>query len=61
MKDLQIFNFRHSEVRIVMIEKEPWWVLVDLCKILGLDNPTMSLKALRDKEHTKFNLGSLSG
>lgn len=41
MKDLQLFNFKGQDVRAIWLEdKNDWWyVLADVCKILGLDNP----------------------
>lgn len=41
MKDLQFFNFKGQDVRVVWLEdKNDWWyVFTDVCKILGLGNP----------------------
>lgn len=36
MNELQIFNYQSSEVRTVMIDGEPWFVLVDVCRVLGI-------------------------
>lgn len=41
MKDLQIFNYQDTAVRTVLVEGEPWFVLVDLCRILELSNSSM--------------------
>ncbi|WP_280489572.1 phage antirepressor [Nocardia farcinica] len=30
------FNYEDAQVRVVMINTEPWFVLADLCKVLGL-------------------------
>lgn len=32
MDELKIWNYNNSEVRIVNINNEPWWVLTDVCK-----------------------------
>ena len=61
MNDLQIFNYNGNEVRTIQKDGEPWWVLKDVCKVLGLKNPTMIAERLEDDEVTKFNLGGLSG
>ena len=61
MNDLQIFNYNGNEVRTIQKEGEPWWVLKDVCVVLGLKNPTMIAERLEDDEVTKFNLGGLSG
>lgn len=61
MSDLQIFNYNGNEVRTIQKDGEPWWVLKDVCGVLGLKNPTMIAERLEDDEVTKFNLGGLSG
>lgn len=39
MKDMQIFNYRQIvEVRMILQDDEPWWVLADVCKVLGIEN-----------------------
>lgn len=38
MNDLKIFSYGEQQVRTVLIENEPWWVLADVCKVLGLTN-----------------------
>ncbi|MSA70963.1 BRO family protein [Holdemania massiliensis] len=61
MNDLRIYNFNSNEVRTLLIENEPWFVLKDVCDILELSNPTMVAGRLDGDEVTKFNLGGLSG
>ena len=34
--ELNIFNYNDTAVRTVVVEGEPWFVLADLCKVLGL-------------------------
>lgn len=36
MNDLQIFKYQDSEVRTVEMNGEPWFVLKDVCGVLGL-------------------------
>lgn len=36
MKELQIFNYKSNEVRTVEVDGEPWFVLKDVCDVLGL-------------------------
>lgn len=58
MNNLQIFkNKELGEIRTLMINKEPWFVAIDVCNILGLSNPTMAINRLDKDERTKFNLG----
>ena len=35
---LEVFNFQGAPVRHVIINGEPWWVLVDVCAVLGIAN-----------------------
>lgn len=39
MSSLQLFNYEHHEVRTILIDGEPWFVLNDLCKVLEIANP----------------------
>lgn len=57
MSELQIFNFKESQVRTVVVDDEPWFVAKDVCEILELSNPTMVIDRLDDDERAKFNLG----
>lgn len=61
MNELQIFDYNGNEVRTVQKDGEPWWILKDVCGVLGLKNPTMIAERLEDDEVTKLNLGGLSG
>ena len=57
-KEVEMFNFEGSDVRVIADEKgEPWFVAKDICDVLGLSNPTMALSNLDDEERAKFNLG----
>lgn len=59
---LQVFkNEQFGKVRTLTIDNEPWFVAIDVCKILGLRNPTMAIDRLDKDEVTKLNLGSKSG
>jgi len=53
----QTFNFQNNQVRIIEQDGEPWFVAADVCEILNIQNPTMSLKYLDEGEKAKFNLG----
>lgn len=37
MNTLSLFNFKGHDVRVVVIDDEPWWVAADACRALGLD------------------------
>ncbi|GFI60898.1 hypothetical protein IMSAG049_00047 [Clostridiales bacterium] len=61
MNELQIFTYNGNEVRTVQHNGETWWVLKDVCEVLGIKNTTDVTKRLDNDEVTRFNLGSLSG
>ncbi|MEK3910667.1 Bro-N domain-containing protein [Paenibacillus sp. FSL H7-0331] len=43
------------------MNNQPWWVAKDVCDVLDIKNPTMSLKKLDEDELTKYNLGGQQG
>lgn len=57
----KFMNQELGEIRTIVVENEPWFAAKDVCDILGVTNPTMSLKNLEPDEVTKFNLGGLEG
>ncbi len=57
MNQLQTFNFDNQNVRIVELNNEPWFVAADVCKVLALTNPTVTINRLEKDERSKFNLG----
>lgn len=48
MKDLNIFTYEDTQIRTVVVEGEPWFVLADLCKVLDLPNVSMVAQRLDD-------------
>ena len=46
----QLFNYGDQEVRVLINEGEPWFSAEDVCRILGLRNPTMVVGRLEDDE-----------
>ena len=57
MNDLQIFVYSGEQLRTIQRPDGLWWVLRDVCQVLGLSNPTVVASRLEDDERTKFNLG----
>lgn len=58
MNDLQIFNNEEfGEIRTVVVNNEPMFCLIDICKALKMSNPTMVAQRLDDDERTKLDLG----
>jgi len=42
--------FNTASIRVVTLEENPWFVLADVCKVLGLSNPSMAAKTLDDDQ-----------
>lgn len=58
MSDLQIFNSEEfGEVRTAVINDEPMFCLIDICKALEIKNATDVAKRLDEDERTRLNLG----
>ena len=47
---LKVFNFGKSEVRVVMVGGEPWWVAKDVCDVLEIKNNRDALSRLDEDE-----------
>lgn len=53
MSNISIFKFEESfTVRTVIKDNEPWFVAKDVCDVLGLTNPSETLKSLDNDEKT---------
>ena len=62
MNELQVFNSpEFGELRAAEIDGVPWFVAADICRVLELTNPTVSVDRLDDDEKAKFNLGLPGG
>jgi len=57
MNNLQVFSYEGNDVRTVQRNGETWWVLKDVCDVLGLSNPSIVADRLDDDERAKFDLG----
>ena len=48
--ELQVFeNETFGEIRMVLIDNEPWFVATDVCKILEHSNPTVAMARINCK------------
>lgn len=45
---MQLFDFDGSDVRVVLVDDEPWFVAGDVCKVLGISNVGNALARLDD-------------
>ena len=60
-KELQIFeNPEFGRVRTTIIDGEPWFVAVDVCRALDLGNPTRALDRLDNDERTLISIKGAS-
>lgn len=50
MTDIQIFNYQNNEVRTVEMNGEPWFVLKDVCEVLGISHITDTAKRMDEDE-----------
>ena len=58
MSNLQIFkNEDFGEIRVVELNKEPWFVAADICKALDIKNVTQAINRLDEDERSMFNIG----
>lgn len=57
----QLFNYGEHEVRVLINEGEPWFSAEDVCRILGLRNPTMAVGRLDDDEKGLRTMDTLGG
>ncbi|MDR7926435.1 BRO family protein [Acidithiobacillus thiooxidans] len=55
MQNLMPFAYRNHAIRVIRNNEngEPWFVAVDVCKVLELNNPTRALERLDDDEKTQ--------
>lgn len=62
MDNLQIFsNSEFGEIRTALVNDEPMFCLIDICKALEIKNATDVAKRLDEDELTRLNLGSRAG
>lgn len=61
MRNLQIFNYNGNEVRTIRKDGEPWWVLKDVCAVLGIGNVTDVFGRLDDDEKGVGQIETLGG
>jgi anti-repressor protein len=54
--NIKIFeNENFGKIRIILDENNnPWWIAIDICKSLGLNNITEALRTLKDNEKMTF-------
>lgn len=58
MSGLKVFTYGEREVRTIMQDGAPWWVLKDVCDVLGLSDTNKTADRLDDDELTRIKLVS---
>lgn len=61
MNELQIYKYEGNEVRTVSVNGEPWFVLKDVCNILGMNNNRMVADRLDADEKGVSQIDTLGG
>ena len=61
MSNIQIFKYQTNEVRTVEINGEPWFVLKDVCAVLGLASPHKVAERLDGDERNQIPVEDSTG
>ena len=61
MSNIQIFNYQSNEVRAVEMGGEPWFVLKDVCNILGISKYRDTAARLDADERGSVEVDTLGG
>lgn len=60
MNNLQVFIYSGEQLRTVTKDNELWWVLRDVCNVLGLSNPARVAQRLDEDEKAEITLSYTS-
>jgi prophage antirepressor-like protein len=47
-----VFSFATSDLRVILIDDQPWFVAADVCRALGIQNTSDAMRTLDDDETT---------
>lgn len=61
MSDLKVFNYGEQQVRTLLLDGAPWWVLADVCKVLGLKRADSAARKLDNDEKGAHLVSTLRG
>jgi prophage antirepressor-like protein len=61
MSNLAQFAFADHQVRVILIDDQPWFVAVDICKVLDLENSSRAIARLKDYEKGVTTILTLGG
>ena len=61
MSNIQVFNYNSVEVRTIQNDGEPWFVLRDVCNVLGLGTPARVAERLDPDEVSQTHITDSMG
>ena len=61
MNEIQIFNYNSTEIRTIQKDGEPWFVLRDVCNVLGLGTPARVAERLDTDEVSQTHITDSMG
>lgn len=61
MANIQVFKYQNNKVRTVDVDGEAWFVLKDVCEILGISNHKMTAQRLDEDEVSQTYLTDSMG
>lgn len=61
MSNIQIFNYNSNEIRTIQKDGEPWFVLRDVCNVLGLGTPARVAERLDPDEVSQTHITDSMG
>lgn len=61
MNGLKVFFYKGKDVRTIQRNGEPWWVLKDVCDVLGLTTPARVAERLDEDEVSQTHLTDAIG
>lgn len=61
MNELQVFHYQDNQVRTIDRDGQPWFVLKDVCEVLGLGSPHKVAERLDEDEKGRSQIPTLGG
>ncbi len=61
MNEIVPFDFKNNEIRTLEINGVPWFVALDVCAALGINNTTNAVKPIPDRHKTLYRLKGMRG
>lgn len=61
MNDLKVFMYNNNEIRTIQKDDEVWWVLKDVCDVLGISKYRDTASRLDEDERGSFKVDTLGG